>query len=383
MRLGELQPGHRHQHRRSDAAHGRSVARARRVRARSARSGPRSATPSRTFINSFDQTHDRLALLTFGNGAKVLDAMPAGRGFDKAKVMADVPNTLPGGSTTWSRGSIAGGTSCARCRSARSRACASSCCSPTARPTACRAIWDGDRRRQGPSGPTTSRRIRRDTARPDLEQPAHHGTVCDTDRESAPLNPPGAIDHSQPWNNHWTGCAAAHDSGRHRPNAADVPAWAHWMPATSLHTHHRSAGHPDVVSAAGQHADRRTASPQSSAGPRPRVPGPCSGNEYPGQVCNINNAARNLVEIIANAARDDVGDYANPHLHDRHGPAGAVAARHEAGDVREHPQADRQRQRRHGTRTSTPTSSRASTTTRRPPPTSARRSRRCRTRSCA
>ncbi len=30
---------------------------------------------------------------------------------------------------------------------------------------------------------------------------------------------------------------------------------------------------------------------------------------YPAEVFNINNAARNLVEIIANAARADTGDY--------------------------------------------------------------------------
>ena len=46
---------------------------------------------TRTFINSFDGAHDRVALLTFGNGASVLDAMPAGRGFDKTKVWNDVP----------------------------------------------------------------------------------------------------------------------------------------------------------------------------------------------------------------------------------------------------------------------------------------------------
>ena len=31
--------------------------------------------------------------------------------------------------------------------------------------------------------------------------------------------------------------------------------------------------------------------------------------KYPAEVFNINNAARNLVEIVANAARSDVGDY--------------------------------------------------------------------------
>ncbi len=46
------------------------------------------------------------------HGARVVDAMPAGRGFDKARVMADIPNSLPGGSTSWSRASIAAGTNC-------------------------------------------------------------------------------------------------------------------------------------------------------------------------------------------------------------------------------------------------------------------------------
>ena len=36
----------------------------------------------------------------------------------------------------------------------------------------------------------------------------------------------------------------------------------------------------------------------------------CNGaGLYPAQVFNINNASRNLVEIIANAARNDMGDY--------------------------------------------------------------------------
>ena len=59
---------------------------------------------ARTFINAFDQTADRLSLLTFGNGANVLDQMPSGRGFDKNEVMADVPKSLPGGSTAMVEG---------------------------------------------------------------------------------------------------------------------------------------------------------------------------------------------------------------------------------------------------------------------------------------
>src|SRR5882757_2431273 len=59
---------------------------------------------SRAFINSFDAAHDRLALLTFSDGAKVLDQMPSARGFNKIGVMADVPNALPGGSTNMVEG---------------------------------------------------------------------------------------------------------------------------------------------------------------------------------------------------------------------------------------------------------------------------------------
>ena len=54
---------------------------------------------SRSFIDSFDAAHDRLALTIFSNGAGVLDQMPSSRGFDKTQVEADVPGTLPGGST--------------------------------------------------------------------------------------------------------------------------------------------------------------------------------------------------------------------------------------------------------------------------------------------
>ena len=59
---------------------------------------------TRTFVNSFDAANDRVSLTLFGNGAGVIDAMRSSRGFDKAKVMADVPNTLPGGSTNMVEG---------------------------------------------------------------------------------------------------------------------------------------------------------------------------------------------------------------------------------------------------------------------------------------
>ena len=59
---------------------------------------------SRAFVNSFDKNGDRVALITYSDGARVLDQMPSSRGFNKTKVIADIPNTLPGGSTAMVEG---------------------------------------------------------------------------------------------------------------------------------------------------------------------------------------------------------------------------------------------------------------------------------------
>src|SRR3954452_12994656 len=59
---------------------------------------------ARTFIDSFDAAGERLSLITYGTGAHVIDPMPASRGFAKATLINDVPNTLPGGSTAMVEG---------------------------------------------------------------------------------------------------------------------------------------------------------------------------------------------------------------------------------------------------------------------------------------
>ena len=79
-----------------------------------------------------------------------------------------------------------------------------------------------------------------------------------------------------------------------------------FLPPTSLHTHHRSAGIPTSFPLQTQRAEgeRRARRPQARPAELQRGAG-----RYPAEVWNINNAARNLVEIIANAARNDNGDY--------------------------------------------------------------------------
>ena len=59
---------------------------------------------AQAFVNSFDGAHDRMALLTYVWDVTVLDAMPSSRGFNKAKVVADVPAALPGGVTPMNEG---------------------------------------------------------------------------------------------------------------------------------------------------------------------------------------------------------------------------------------------------------------------------------------
>ena len=56
------------------------------------------------FINGFDPAHDRFALGTYGWGVEILDQMQSSRGFNKAAVIADVPTSLPGGTTPMAEG---------------------------------------------------------------------------------------------------------------------------------------------------------------------------------------------------------------------------------------------------------------------------------------
>jgi len=77
------------------------------------------------------------------------------------------------------------------------------------------------------------------------------------------------------------------------------------MVAASLHTHHRSAGIPTTFPLQTNALTVNGMAQSSTRGLRhfDATPGI---NKYPAEVWNINNAARNLVEIIANAAREEV-----------------------------------------------------------------------------
>ena len=245
---------------------------------------------ARTFVNSFDAAHDRLSLLTFSNGAQVLDAMPSGRGFDKAKLMADIPNTLPGGSTNTVEGMY--------------------------------RAWD--ELRSVPNGSQSSLRIVvlfTDGASNSVDG-NYNGSVLSLRTYDFPKNFPDP--DSQTWN--FPSIVGLFDpqSGNQNPvypalvvNAqhgqeatTTVPATTTspaipWLPATTSHQHHRSGGIPTsfalqtgalTVNGAAQNAVRGLRNPVAG--------------QYPADVFNINNAARNVLEIIADQARNDAGgDY--------------------------------------------------------------------------
>ena len=240
---------------------------------------------ARSFIDAFDQNHDRVALLTFSDGAKVLDAMPASRGFNKTQVMADVPTTLPGGSTAMAEGLYrawdeirsvpSGSQSTLRVIVLFTDGVSNSIPGFYDSPT----IAKGLRTYDFPQNPG-------DTFGQTWNSPH---TVGLFDTQSGSQSP--GFDVNGPWNCH---CLPA-----------GIPASAQNLPATSEHTHHRSPGIPTAFPLS-SNALTVDGMAQSAARPFRDM----AGGKYPSQVWNINNGARNLVEIIGDAARSDVGgDY--------------------------------------------------------------------------
>jgi Flp pilus assembly protein TadG len=238
---------------------------------------------ARTFVNAFDAAHDRVALVTFGNGANVVDAMPAGRGFDKARVMADVPSTLPGGSTNMVEGlyrgwdelrSVPNGSqSSLRIIVLFTDGASNSVPGAWDASGSAKALrtWDFPKRSPDPDGQT-------------WDSP-HIDGLYDT----ATGNASPSVTATVPWNSQTTSSVQN-------------------MPTQSFHTHHRSSGIPTNFPLL---SSTLTVNGVAQSSKRPlRDLGLLTAGKYPAEVFNINNSARNLVEIISNEARNDVGgDY--------------------------------------------------------------------------
>ena len=243
---------------------------------------------ARTFVESFDATSDRLSLVFYGNGARVVDAMPSSRGFDKSKLSSDIPNTLPGGSTAMVEGLYRG--------------------------------WD--ELRTVPLGQQSSLRVivlftdGASNSVPGIYD-AVPGSAQGLRTYDFPKQSPDP--DNQTWNDPMISGLYDTETGyttkpynlrvgfwKDTTTLASIDTKMQYLPLTSFHGHRRSAGIPASFPLQTA-ALTVNGSPQSSLrGLRNQHSGT---KRYPADVWNINNAARNLVEIIADAARKDDGDY--------------------------------------------------------------------------
>jgi Flp pilus assembly protein TadG len=245
---------------------------------------------ARTFIDSFDAAHDRMSLTIFSNGAGVLDSMPSSRGFNKTQVETDVPGSLPGGSTLMVEGLYRG--------------------------------WD--ELRSVPSGSQSGLRIivlftdGASNGVPGIFDASGTAKSLRTWDFPQCANDPDAQTHNDP---HIDGLynpgnvtAGGNPSVTLTPTNwnstqvignAPAPSTA-WLPLATTHQNHRSSGIPTtfplvsttlMVNGLPQNVRRGLRNFNAAAG------------RYPADVWNINNSARNVLEIIANQARSDNGDY--------------------------------------------------------------------------
>jgi hypothetical protein len=241
---------------------------------------------SRAFIEAFDPAHDRMALVTYGNGSRVLVQMPSARGFDRPGTMAAVPQNLPGGSTAMVEGLYRG--------------------------------WD-EMRTVGNGQQSSLRVIVLFTDGASNSVPgfyeAQPGVARGLRTYDFPKNFPDP--DGQTWNNPRIQGLYDTETGNNSTPGYDLLV-ANWndatvipavprLPLQTAHTHHRSPGIP--ISFPLQSATLRVNGQPQNVRRGLRQLDAATGR-YPAQVFNINNAARNVLEIIADAARSDAsGDY--------------------------------------------------------------------------
>jgi hypothetical protein len=224
--------------------------------------------------------------MTFSNGATVLDPMPPGRGFNKAKVVNDVPQNLPGGSTLMVEGlyrawdelrSVPAGTqSGLRIIVLFTDGASNGVPGVYDASGSVKSLrsWDFPKNVNDPDGQT-------------WDQPHIDGLY---DSQTGNQSPSYSV--TLPWNSQGPGSTLP-----------QVPL----LPLATSHSHHRSAGIP--ISFPLQ-------STSLTVNKTPQITARGLRNQdmatlrYPAEVFNINNAARNVLEIIGDAARNDAGgDY--------------------------------------------------------------------------
>jgi hypothetical protein len=240
---------------------------------------------ARAFVDAFDPNNDRFALSTFSNGARVLEPMRSGRGFDKPRVRSLVPENLPGGSTNMVEGFYRGWD---ELRSV-----------PAGQQSSLRVlVIFTDGASNSVSGrydvsPGTAKGFRtydfpKRYPDPDNQTWDNPTIVGLFDTETGAQNP----SHSAvvPCSNPPSSCSTL--------TVPQVP----YLPLTSWHPHHRSSGIPSSFPLQTNALTVDGAAQSTRRGLRNRN---LATGQYPADVWNTNNAARNLLEIVSNAARSD------------------------------------------------------------------------------
>jgi Flp pilus assembly protein TadG len=241
------------------------------------------AGATRAFVDSFDQAHDRLSLITFSNGGKVIDPMPSGRGFDKARLKSDVPNTLPGGSTLMVEGLYHG--------------------------------WD-ELRSVAPGSQSSLRIIVLFTDGASNGVPGKYDVSPASAKSLRTWDFPksGNDPDGQTWSAPHIDGLYDTATGNQSPSYSLTPAsWSSaqtlsqvpLLPLMTWHAHSR-ASTPTAFPLESSSLTVNGAAQTSRRGLRNKDG---ATGRYPADVWNINNAARNVLEIIANQARSDNGDY--------------------------------------------------------------------------
>jgi Flp pilus assembly protein TadG len=251
---------------------------------------------AREFINAFDGNNDRMSLITYGNGARVVVPMQSSRGFNKPGMIAAVPDSLPGGWTPMAEGLYRGWD---EVRSV-----------PNGSQSGLRVIvlftdgsangvpgnWDGTGISKSVSTSDFPDRLP-DPDNITTNTPAIQGLY---DAETGALNPTLTM-----CGQNYAGTAVDR-VGTACPPSGGLTAMS-WLPSASLHSHHRSSGIPTSFPFQ-TNALNVDGVAQSTA--RGLLNFDTATGRYPAHARNIRSAATNLVEIIANAARNDAdGDY--------------------------------------------------------------------------
>jgi Mg-chelatase subunit ChlD len=241
---------------------------------------PAVASAASAFIDAFDAGGDRLALITYGYGADVIQQMPSTRGFNKSAMMAAIPGSLPGGWTPMGEGLYRGWDEVRSVPSGQQSGLRVIVLFTDGSANGVPGLWDGSGISKSVST-SDFPHVNPDPGNITTDNPVIQGLY---NAETGYRNP----SYSKPGTNYLDGSVSS-----------SMP----WLPANSTHSFHRSAGIPTSfpfqsatlqVDGASQISRRGLLNYNSAQG------------KYPAHVRNIRNAATNLVEIIADAARSDM-----------------------------------------------------------------------------